>query len=187
MFNADSYLDIGGIARFLEQSSVQKCYVAGHIQYRTPGDYMSFCSISYHGDENSSITHCAVGLVTKEFYSYNLHALADRITSSSDINLSNNASIDSNNQANSWEYIRDISANGLDGANVSPALFNQYYFEHTLGWDFDTVWEWNATENRPQLRPRPEQKQHTQQLNTTQVSKNQTTLLHAQMQANIWL
>lgn len=112
--------------------------------------------------------------------------VTNNINTKQNIKLSNNASIDSNNKANGWS-ISNISAKGQDGANISPAFFNQEYFEHSLGWDFNTVWEWNATENRPQLRLNLALKQDLRNANTSLLGKNQTTLLHSQMQANIWL
>ncbi|MNE52539.1 hypothetical protein D3C80_1472140 [compost metagenome] len=43
-------------------------------------------------------------------------------------------------------------ANGRDGKMVAAALFNRDYFEHILGWDFDTVWAWDNQSNSPVLQ-----------------------------------
>ncbi|MCX8006485.1 MAG: hypothetical protein N2688_16325, partial [Burkholderiaceae bacterium] len=40
----------------------------------------------------------------------------------------------------------------IDGKSVAAALLTQRYFEHTLGWDFQNVWDWDAQERRPTLR-----------------------------------
>lgn len=42
--------------------------------------------------------------------------------------------------------------NSLNGKCVAAAGFNQYFFEHTLGWDFKDVWVWNADLNLPTLQ-----------------------------------
>lgn len=78
--------------------------------------------------------------------------------------------------------------NGLDGQSVSAAAFNQYYFEHNLGWDFDTVWQWNDAENCPELRPQPRPDwAMPAAAEPLQVAEGQTSLLLQQLQANIWL
>ena len=71
-----------------------------------------------------------------------------------------------------------------DGKSVSAALFNQHYFEHTLGWDFDTVWQWNSTLNRPQLQS-VGVGATVKTVAPTQASTND--LLAQQISANIWL
>jgi MoxR-like ATPase len=91
--------------------------------------------------------------------------------------LEKNISIDSNNQRHS---------DGQYGQFIASALFTQHYFEHTLGWDFDTVWQWDAANNRPALRaispgtagltPKP-----------TATAAHTTDLLTRQIRANLWL
>ena len=40
-----------------------------------------------------------------------------------------------------------------DGADVSPSTYHtQAFWQNTLGWDFDTVWYWDDTEQLPKLR-----------------------------------
>lgn len=41
---------------------------------------------------------------------------------------------------------------GFDGKTLDRALYNQAYFENSLNWDFATMWQWDAKENRPALR-----------------------------------
>lgn len=73
-----------------------------------------------------------------------------------------------------------------DGESIAAATFKQRYFEHTLGWDFETVWEWNKKGNRPALR------QVGVQANIAAPTQpgadpNTVDLLTQQVQANIWL
>jgi MoxR-like ATPase len=42
--------------------------------------------------------------------------------------------------------------NGSDGKTVAAAAFKQRFFEDTLGWDFETVWQWDDANQRPSLR-----------------------------------
>ncbi|MEN9984636.1 MAG: hypothetical protein RI925_138 [Pseudomonadota bacterium] len=71
------------------------------------------------------------------------------------------------------------------GQAISPALFTQHYFEHTLGWDFDTVWQWDAANNQPALRP---VSARTAGLTPEPAAAaNTTDLLTQQIRANLWL
>jgi MoxR-like ATPase len=65
-------------------------------------------------------------------------------------------------------------------------LFKQRYFEHTLNWDFDTVWQWDDQENRPALRS-VGAGATSQQANPAAQQANMVDLLTQQISANIWL
>ena len=60
--------------------------------------------------------------------------------------LENNVALDS--------HAGVSDSNGPDGKSLSAALFTQHYFEHSLGWDFTNVWQWNKKRNEPVSFPR---------------------------------
>lgn len=49
-----------------------------------------------------------------------------------------------------WGRVDD--ANGKDGKKIPSLLFKQFVFEHTLGWDFNNVWQWDSQKNSPRLK-----------------------------------
>lgn len=75
---------------------------------------------------------------------------------------------------------------GNDGSTVAAALFNQRFFEHTLNWDFESVWQWDAKENRPALRPFDKSKL-TRSTDVSAQSTGSVNTLVLQVKANIWL
>jgi hypothetical protein len=96
--------------------------------------------------------------------------------------VQNNASIDTNPG--------NDDSNGQDGKTVAAARFNQRFFEGNLGWDFDTVWQWDAANNRPALRFEAHAPQATDPAASNTTAANGTPLqdlLTRQVQANIWL
>jgi MoxR-like ATPase len=98
--------------------------------------------------------------------------------------LLNNASIDTNPGQD--------DPNGPDGKTVAAARFNQRFFEDSLGWDFNTVWQWDAANNRPTLRfaAHVPQASAPGSATTNATAANSTSLedlLTRQVQANIWL
>ena len=128
----------GGLALILAQASIaERCFVwvdtpAGASR----GGMIYRCA-------NSTIRYCALGKTANE-NSSSLGRIAQNIDGT--CALQHNISLDS-------IAINGASdAQGKDGKSVSAALFNQHYFEHTLGWDFNKVWQWNSTLNRPQLQ-----------------------------------
>jgi hypothetical protein len=43
--------------------------------------------------------------------------------------------------------------NGQHGADVEESDYNtQTWWQTTLNWDFDTIWEWDSARNLPKLR-----------------------------------
>lgn len=94
--------------------------------------------------------------------------------------LKNNASIDTNPGTD--------DANGSDGKTVAAARFNQRFFEHTLGWDFDNVWQWDTTHDHPVLRFPDLVKTNTlTKVNTEATTVPTEDLLTQQVRANFWL
>ena len=45
--------------------------------------------------------------------------------------------------------------NSGDGKSVSAVLLNQHYYEYTLDWDFERIWQWNDATGYPELRQLP--------------------------------
>ena len=132
--------------------------------------------------DNSTVKECAVGIVT------GISGITIVNKSLSKTVLEKNISIESNwdgfFQSLGFDTTSDI--NSIYGQSIASALFTQHYFEHTLGWDFDTVWQWDAANNRPALRainagttgltPEP-----------TKTAAHTTDLLTQQIRANLWL
>lgn len=80
----------------------------------------------------------------------------------------------------------ESDANGLDGKSLSAALFTQHYFEHSLGWDFTNVWQWNKKRNEPELRTVGVNAVQ-QQVPFAEPQGNMGDLLQQQLKANLWL
>lgn len=168
----------GLIASNLENGSVvERCFVAGSFSETNSDIYFSGIVGKC---ESSTIRQCAVGSLN---LSLRYHNQRVRITyGGSSATVQNNASIDTNPG--------NDDSNGQDGKTVAAARFNQRFFEGNLGWDFDTVWQWDAANNRPALRFEPEAPQATDPAATNTTTANGTPLqdlLTRQVQANIWL
>ncbi|MCQ8859421.1 AAA family ATPase [Plesiomonas shigelloides] len=78
--------------------------------------------------------------------------------------------------------------NGFGGGVMGEEQFKKTFFEKTLGWDFDSIWQWNAQHNRPEL-----QRVGVDALNKISRSfeneQSQTPLpvLDDELKQNIWL
>jgi len=166
----------GCIASTLDRGSVvRRCFVTGAVRY-SDDSYTSFGGIA--GVARSGfIRQCAVGRF--ELLGKNVRLLNRVVIDvSNKKTLNNNASIDSNHGTD--------NINGNDGTTVAAVLFKQRYFEHTLGWDFDTVWRWDDANDRPALRSVGIDAT-LQQTNPSSQKTNMAGLLTLQMRANIWL
>jgi MoxR-like ATPase len=170
------HTQLGGIATTLTRASVvERCFITGKV-YNSDRDGKFFSGIADSCD-GSAIRQCASGRFE---FSGPYMGLGNRIVREA-INgatLENNASIDSNSGTD--------DRNGNDGKTVAQALFKQRYFEHTLGWDFDTVWYWEDANDRPALRS-VSVGVTSQQAKSAKQSANMMDLLTQQMRANIWL
>lgn len=160
---------VGGIVSIITKgSTVERCFVTGAL--RCSGDeYFYFSGIVYSCDD-SIIRQCALGrFKLSGAHTSQSGRIINRCANKCIIN--NNASIGTN------EGQDDI--NGVGGKTVPSELFKQRYFNCTLDWDFETVWQWDDVNDRPALR--------SVGLGTTQRKANTTDLLTQQMRANIWL
>lgn len=171
--DCDDYQDIGGVSAELgDKSHIRRCYIDGKPMQRMGGyDNIYFSGVADSSFlASSSIKYCAIGKIYKEKI-----RTGNRIVRYCIENIRHNVSIASNN----WGS--EKKADGKGGESVSNALFNQHYFENTLGWDFKTVWRWNDDENRPELIFKDIQKSQ----NDNDIKQNQ--ILVTQMKNNIWL
>lgn len=181
---------IGPIARWLADGCVvERCFAAGRCD--ATADAIAFTFVGprdvYFGGivgegHNSAIRHCAVGSIELLVrFSKEIKRIVHAKTS---LQLQNNASIDTNPGQD--------EPDGPDGKTVAAARFNQRFFEGSLGWDFDTVWQWDAANNRPALRfaapaPQASEAGPAATLDTAASGKPLEDLLTRQVQANIWL
>jgi len=171
---------IGPIAgRLADGCVVERCFATGRYEEKNTSIY--FGGIVGNG-ENSAIRHCAVGpLELLIRYSKQKQRI---VSDKPSLQLQNNASIDTNPGQD--------DPNGRDGKTVAAARFNQRFFEGSLGWDFDTVWKWDAANNRPALRfaahaPQASEAGPATPHDTAASGTPLEDLLTRQVQANIWL
>lgn len=66
---------------------------------------------------------------------------------------------------------------------VSKSILNKFYFECVLGWDFESVWEWNSERNEPELQSVGVKNT----LDKREIKNESRSLLSEQCKANIWL
>lgn len=81
-----------------------------------------------------------------------------------------------------------VGHNRIKGGVVFDGIFSEIFFKNNLGWDFDSIWQWNAQHNRPEL-----QRVGVDALNKISTSseneQSQTPLpvLDDELKQNIWL
>lgn len=178
-----SYGGIAGYGSLGDGSLVERCFVtARNMLYETDRNtVVCRATIYFYGIarqcSESFIRQCALGEIKRGL---SVEIILKNRISDYDFpsGLENNASIDSNPGMD--------NINGKDGKTVAAALFKQRYFEHTLGWDFDTVWKWDDKEDRPELRS-VGVGAAVQQAKPAAQQTSMTDLLTQQMRANIWL
>lgn len=181
-----SDVPVGGIASELHAAVVARCFVAGKVEGNA-----KFSGIAYKS-QSGSIRQCVIGPLDVMESISGLWSMKSSISSSTSHDrskrivrvsrggkLENNASIDTNPG--------NDEPNGPDGKTMAAARFNQRFFESSLGWDFGTVWQWDAANNRPALRfgayAHPPASAVPHAANGTPLQD----LLTRQVQANIWL
>lgn len=171
IYNDHNLTEAGGIAQtVINNSTVERCFVSGEIICYDSDDILFFRGIT-GTVKNSKLCNNAIGSIhiktdNTSFY----YRICRRC---SDGQIDNNIAISSPNQSFDNDLI-------LNGKTIAPVLFTQDYFEHDLGWDFTTIWQWNDKRNEPELRA-TESQSSSQNLSTID------SLLAQQLQANIWL
>lgn len=168
----------GGIVDLIHDDSVvERCFVTGKY-YKgeaNPAIFSGIVSSNY----DSNIRQCALGDITLSGWT----SWGQRINNycSKGGTLKDNVAIGS----------RDVSdannkSDGPYGKSLDKVLFKQPYFQNTLKWDFDTVWQWDDKEDRPALRSVGVDSSYQQTKSSGQDAK-MVDLLNQQMRANIWL
>lgn len=164
-----------GVAEEINNSYVTRCLVTGECGFNG-GSYLSFSGFAVSLTD-SQITACALGPMKR---------FSDGVTYKAGITegiaaLNNNASIDS-----VTIEARSNESNGKDGRTVAAAQFNQYFFEYTLDWDFESVWQWNEDTNLPSLQQIGIDADGISRCHDENVVST-VDLLTLQIKANIWL
>jgi MoxR-like ATPase len=169
----------GGVVHTLRSSDVVRCLVTGRVSNNYGS--LGFSGITGNCDA-STIRQCAIGKVelTSARWLGHIACVQNRST------LENNISIDSNS-ATHIVIPRDHEKSFLDGKSISPALFNQRTFEHTLGWDFNKVWQWDTQKDHPVLRSVGTGAKTATPTKPTAPQADTVDLLTQQIHANIWL
>jgi hypothetical protein len=146
----------GGIAaRNTDNATIQNCYATGNVTGST-----HVGGIAGGGSGNSSVQNCAAlnSSITETANTYSLNARNEngRIIAKPDNNctLSNNygkSGLSIGSYDNSIVVTPSIS--GQHGEDIAASVYNtQTWWQNTLNWDFDTVWEWDSARNLPTLR-----------------------------------
>ena len=170
--------NLDGISRTLINSTVERCFVIGQVDLH---DYdYKFYGVTRTCDA-STIRQCAIGRVELKDAGWGWRITNDIKNNST---LENNISIDSN-PATILYYGKEDEKK--DGKSISPALFNQRYFERTLDWDFHSVWQWDDQKNHPVLRSVGANAKTASPAKPTTPQADTVDLLTQQIQANIWL
>lgn len=163
--------------KLLSKTSIERCFFYGSPQISH--DRRDYVTIAYDC-QGSTVKNCAIGIQGDEFY-YG-RPIVNNL--GLDTILERNISVDSNSLRPSSNFKSD--PNGIYAQALASALFTQHYFEHTLGWDFDTVWQWDAANNRPTLRAISSGAAGLTP-NHTATTGHTTDLLTRQIRANLWL
>lgn len=177
---------LGGVAPLLRAAVVARCFVAGTVEGKT-GNFGGIVGKA----KSSTIRQCAIGPLqgvgalnealnaVVGFYGRVRRSRSRILQISEGASLENNASIDANPG--------NDEPNGPDGKTVAAARFNQRFFESSLGWDFDTVWQWDAANNCPALRLGADARPPVSAVSQSADGSPLQDLLTRQVQANIWL
>ena len=160
-----------GIAYSLQRGTVvERCIVSGSgsVGY----------GIAYYSD-NSVVRHCAIGPLANVNY-YRIVA-----ENKNGGRLEHNISIESHSKQTGDD------GNGLEGKTVAAAQWKQHYFELTLGWDFEQVWQWDHQNNVPTLRQvgvtAAVPKTTTTEQTPKQDGEKMVDLLALQLKDNLWI
>ena len=176
IYNDHNFTEAGGIAQtVINNSTVERCFVSGKVINYNSNNRLYFQGVA-HTVENSELCNNTVGSIhiKTDNTSFDFRICAEFSYSWID----NNIAISSPNQSFDNDLI-------LNGKTIAPVLFTQDYFEHDLGWDFTTIWQWNDKRNEPELRPYTPTTEP--QSSSQNPSVNTGSLLAQQLQANIWL
>jgi MoxR-like ATPase len=180
---------VGAVAREISNSKVIRCFISGKIEYSyhclRVGQVYGV-GFSYN-IKNSEIDSCALGYIystleeSLPIYGFYVPRSEYEQRIFGDNKFSNNASLDKTALLKRLD-----DANGKDGQTVSFVNFNQYFFEYTLNWDFDTVWAWDSQNNNPILQS-VGLNAANKVVNPTVSELDQIDPLLQQINANLWV
>lgn len=163
----------GGVAHTCKNSMVERCFITGKFTVPLSSNIYSMSAGFTANTENNKIKNCALGVVstnTDRFYGF--------CSSHSTTELLGNVSVGTNK----FSAPDDI----INGRSVDGVRFNQGLLQHSLGWDFENIWQWNDQGNSPRLQsvglmvannPISEQAPESDKID----------LLVQQMNANLWV
>lgn len=167
------YRSTGGVAHTCKNSMVERCFITGAFTVSSGAFSYSTSGCFTANSENNKIKNCALGLVSTSadrFYGF--------CSSRSTTELLGNVSVGTNK----FSAPDDI----INGRLVDEVRFNQGLLQHSLGWDFENIWQWNDQANSPRLQsvglsaaksPISEQAPESDKID----------LLVQQMNANLWV
>lgn len=185
-FKAEDSSRAHGISNeFTQQSFVKNSYIDCEFEKSHAERY--FYGIARLLKDNGSIKSCAIGMVkpVNSQRHINFYPLTGEITSFlSEKIIEDNIFVDKN------PYGSFSNSESFNNAlkRIPAAIFNQRYFEHTLGWDFENIWIWNEEENRPTLRSVGLQLRFAGGNPDAGIeTKASSDLLTEQIRSNIWL
>ena len=175
-------LSQGGVSTELIESTVERCFVTGGWD-----GVVNFSGIAQTVDA-STIRRCAIGRF--DVTSFGAH-WGDTIAEE----RKNNAVIEKNCAIDGIKAVAGVWSGGQISHQkseyceyIAAARFNQRYFEHTMGWDFETVWIWDDQNDRPALRQVGINATPMPRGASAPAKAAQTVdLLTQQVKANLWL
>ena len=159
----DSY---GIVAEVEENSKIENCFVSGKLRISSYLGLARSCN-------KSTIVNNALGEIR---FTNNLGcSIHSYYVAHKESSIINNNIVTNFNEK--------ISFSSDDCTVIPYGLFKQKYFEENLGWDFNNIWQWDIKKDIPVLRPFEEDKVTKQ----TDLKGSKESLIHQQLQANIWL
>jgi hypothetical protein len=155
--------EVGGIAGSNQggNATIQNCYATGNVTGR--GHVGGIAGGGSRDERSRSVQNCVAlnssitetdtsGLSWGEGQSGRIVArFLDTVSTQL---LSNNYGRSGLSVGSANDSITTTSdANGQHGADVEASDYNsQTWWQTTLNWDFDTIWEWDSARNLPKLR-----------------------------------
>lgn len=161
----------GGVIHSCSNSIVERCFITG--EFISSANSFSYSGYFTRGATSSKITKCALGRV-----STNIESPYGFCYERSNTELLDNLSTDTNK----FHVLDDIR----NGKLIDEIRLNQNLLEHSLGWDFDSVWQWDDQTNSPKLQS-VGLKAANNPIGEQAPESDKIDLLLQQMNANLWV
>lgn len=141
----------GGIAAYIKSHTyIRNCYVIDTQFTATGGSRASAGGIGILGG-SATVSACVVIDSTMSAPVANRILCKDSDASGATISITDVYATTTTTL--NGEVASGGTTTNLNGADVSASTYNtQAFWESTLGWDFDTIWYWDDTEQLPKLR-----------------------------------